>query len=433
LVVPEELRAARAFLSVLHSSIASPVERPSCDTGNAGPGLSIVSSSGPGALGGLATVVRELAGEFASTQPVQIISRFAGGGPSGVSYVARERRRSLQYSGVPLEVVTPSRAATPGLHLVKHLIHRKPLQGSAARYFSLAYRRSIARAVPSNTQVVHLVGAGWELLGFPALQVARERGAIFSVWPAIHPGAWGDSALDARLYTEADVVFAQSKLERASLIDLGVHPSQIVVTGCGPGSGHVGDGARFKARHGLEQSQTVLFIGRKQRYKGYHALCEAMSLVVQRFPRCRLISIGADGELPYPAVEGGVIDLGRCSEDEKADALAACDVFCLPSREESFGIVYVEAWAAGKPVLGGPAPAVRELVRDGVDGFCCSQDPAAIAAKLVMLLSGEELRTALGEAGRQRQQQQFTWPAVAATHRAAFTDALARRAALRSV
>jgi glycosyltransferase involved in cell wall biosynthesis len=391
------------------------------------PGISIVSSSGPDAIGGLATVVRRIAAELASTQPVQIISRFAGDGPPRMSYVAREQPRTICAAGLTVHVVAPSLFATPVLRVVRHLTYREPSQATAARYFSCAFRRPISRATPRNTQIVHSVGAGWELLGFPALQVARERDAIFTVWPAMHPGVWGDSTLDARLYRAADVVFAQSEFERTRLMQMGVRTEQIVVTGCGPGSEQIGDGTRFRTRHGLGDVPLILFIGRKQRYKGYHALGESIALLRQTVPAARLISVGPEGDLPYPDVAGGVLDLGRCTDQDKADALAACDVFCLPSTQEAFGIVYIEAWAAGKPVVGGPAPAVRELVREGVDGFCVPQEPEAVAAKLAELLSDQELRLRLGAAGRDRQQREFTWRKVAATHRDAYAEALARR------
>ncbi len=267
------------------------------------------------------------------------------------------------------------------------------------------------------------------MLGFAALRAARHLHAVFSVWPAIHPGTWGDSTLDAELYKRADLVFAQSRFECGRLIELGVDPRRVIVSGCGPSTRLAGDAARFRSRTSVGDAPLILFIGRKQRYKGYHALCEAMVLLEQVEPRCRLVAVGADGDRPYPPYSARVIDLGRCSDQDKADALAACDVFCLPSIEESFGIVYIEAWAAGKPVVGGTAPAVRELVRDGEDGFCVEQDPRAIANALARLLSDRDLRMRLGEAGRRRQGQHFTWEAVAAAHRAAFGEALARRRA----
>jgi glycosyltransferase involved in cell wall biosynthesis len=273
--------------------------------------------------------------------------------------------------------------------------------------------------------VVHYVGNGWELLGFAALSVARRRRAAFTLLPAVHPGAWGDSSLDVSLYNQADAVFCLSDYERAHLTGLGVEPARLCVTGLAPASDARGDGERFRSRHGLGDRPLILFIARKQRYKGYHALCEAMSDVIKAVPEACLITIGPDGEPPYPPVPSpAILDLGETGEAEKADALAACDVFCMPSTAESFGLVYVEAWSYGKPVVAGPAPAVRELVTEGCSGFCVRQQPDEIAAVLIRLLSHPDFGRRIGAQGRCLQQARFTWDAVGEVHRQVFAEVI---------
>lgn len=393
--------------------------------------ISIVASNGPQAVGGLATVVRNVAGELAKAHPVRIVSRFEGENPNGLSYIDRETPRRVHADNLSVEIIGPAKVAVPGLPLVQPLLYRPLTQSVAKRIFSLAFERSVARAVPRETQVIHFVGAGWELFGFPARAVARRRDAIFSVWPAIHPGVWGDSPVDASLYRDADIVFAQSRFERRRLVEMGVKEDRVVLTGCAPATDHKGDGNAFRARYRLGAAPLVLFIGRKTRAKGYHALCEAFHKLRETVPPARLVVVGTSCERPYPHVDGR-IDLGCCGDREKADALAACDVLCVPSQEESFGIVYVEGWAAGKPVLAGMAPAVQELVREGVDGFCVDQNPDAIAVRLAEMLTQRELRARLGKAGMQRQQAHFTWPAVAALHVAAFAAAQERRGIVRT-
>ena len=128
---------------------------------------------------------------------------------------------------------------------------------------------------------------------------------------------------------------------------------------------------------------------------------------------------------PYPSVPAGAyLDLGRADDADKADALAACDVFCMPSAAESFGIVYVEAWSYGKPVVGGPAPAVRELIENDVTGLVVDEQRAdAVAAALVRLLTDGQLRSRLGSAGRTLQESRYNWPAVIDVHVRAFHGA----------
>jgi glycosyltransferase involved in cell wall biosynthesis len=108
--------------------------------------------------------------------------------------------------------------------------------------------------------------------------------------------------------------------------------------------------------------------------------------------------------------ESSVIRLGVLSDAAKRDFFAGIDAFCLPSRTDSFGLVLLEAWANGKPVVvyraGGPA----DIVRDGVDGFVVKcGDVAGLRAKLLQLANDRELAERMGEAGRQRVATDFVW------------------------
>lgn len=107
----------------------------------------------------------------------------------------------------------------------------------------------------------------------------------------------------------------------------------------------------------------ALFIGRKGRAMGYHALRSAKASLEANRDGLVFVSIGRALELHYPELDSRIdIDLGATDEATKQHPLAACDVLALPSEAESFGIVYVEAWVYCKPVICGTAPASRELV-----------------------------------------------------------------------
>jgi glycosyltransferase involved in cell wall biosynthesis len=126
------------------------------------------------------------------------------------------------------------------------------------------------------------------------------------------------------------------------------------------------------------------------------------SLLVSQIPSCALRDI----DVP--------------DETEKADVLAACDIFCLPSAHESFGIVFVEAWHYGKPVLCGTAPACRELVQDGVTGYWADQNPIKLSARLTELLLNRRLRQEMGMEGKMTQMKRFNEGAFVMTHLDAF-------------
>jgi glycosyltransferase involved in cell wall biosynthesis len=109
-----------------------------------------------------------------------------------------------------------------------------------------------------------------------------------------------------------------------------------------------------------------------------------------------------------------LIELDTVTLQEKTDALAACDVFCLPSTQESFGGVFTEAWSLGKPVVGVDIPAVRALIDEGEEGFLVPPRPEALAERLVYLLERPQMRARLGEAGRRKVEARYTWPHLAA-------------------
>jgi glycosyltransferase involved in cell wall biosynthesis len=100
---------------------------------------------------------------------------------------------------------------------------------------------------------------------------------------------------------------------------------------------------------------------------------------------------------------------GRLRHSEALRCVAAADVFSLPSWKESFGIVYVEAMACGKPVVGVLGQGAEDIFRHGGEGFLVPpQDVAGLAEVLGRLLVDEHLARKLGEAGKQRAGG-FTW------------------------
>lgn len=384
--------------------------------------VSTVSSHGPG---GLSAYLRLLRRALGPSWPTAEVARFGHVGPGCVDYAAREDPHVVPASDVSgtVRVIGPRGLAALGLPRVHHFVNRPPVASMGIRTFISAYAGSLSAAIPPSVEVIHYIGAGWELLGFPAMREARRRGVAFAVTPAVHPGTWGDSALDVRFYRAADAVFALSSFERDHLIRLGVSPEHIHVAPSGPGLEAGGDAVRFRKTHALGARPLVLYVGRKQRYKGYHALCESIASVTSAVPDACLVSVGQDVEPPYPPVpDGAHLDIGPCDEQQKADALAACDVFCMPSDGESLGISYLEAWANRKPVVAGMAPAVAELVQDGTTGFRVANDADAISATLIRVLQDAELRRRLGDAGHALQRAKFTWEAAAELHSDVFAS-----------
>ena len=406
------------------------------DPGSAAP-LSVCLVSPISALdnGGTAAYIRHLGNHLSQQHSVRGVSRRVRSLPQTLAYEDSDTQEVVTVGGGwKTQIIAPHPVLRPVLRRVLSMITRPALQNLGVSVFQAAYDKAVDAAIPENVSVVHYVGTGWELMGFSALASARRRRAAFVITPFVHPGAWGDSFLDVRLYNAADAVFVCSQKEADYLTERGVRPEQFRKIGLAPASDFVGDGKRFREIEGLENRPLVLFIGRKQAYKGYHALRQAIQIVRDTIPDVCFAAAGNELEPPYPPVAPeNFLDLGElkinpADQQRKADALAACDVFAMPSSAEAFGIVYVEAWAYGKPVLGGTAPAVRELVEQGITGLCVEQNDEAIAEALLQLLGDRELRLRMGAAGLARQQKEFTWQAVTAHHVALYEAARSKSA-----
>lgn len=285
----------------------------------------------------------------------------------------------------------------------------------------------IAAALPAKSlselvgkvRWVHFVGTGRDYIGFALARLARMAGVRFTIWPAVHPRDWGDDVLDIRLYRKADAVMCQTFSEERHLAELGVPENKLRVCGLPPMCLEDGNADAIRKALDLGSRPCVLFLGRKDEGKGYFALLKAWPIVLKTFPEACLL-LGGPGD-PHATElaklpQGSFRDLGLASERTKADALAGCDVFCLPSSHESFGIAYVEAWSYHKPVICGTAPACRELIEDGKSGLWADQDPANLAAKIVNLFQDSELAKSMGQYGHSLQQKRFSWEVVANAH-----------------
>jgi len=167
---------------------------------------------------------------------------------------------------------------------------------------------------------------------------------------------------------------------------------------------------------------TILFLGRLDKRKGFEYLLYAFPLVLARFPSARLVVAGGytdEEKEPYvqyvqehriPNVEF----VGYVPSDQKPRYYASCTVFCAPSTGfESFGIVLLEAMAAGKPIVASNIVGYRTVMQDGQQGLMVApEDEHALARALIQLLSNPQLRAQMGEEGH-RTAARYSWRQVA--------------------
>ena len=162
----------------------------------------------------------------------------------------------------------------------------------------------------------------------------------------------------------------------------------------------------------------VLFVGRAEERKGLPVLLAAFSALVEHVPS-RLTVVGAEQEeldryVGDPELASHIDAHGRVSDEELWRHLGQADVLCAPSLAgESFGMVLIEAFAAGTPVIASRIGGYTDVVNDGSDGVLVPPaDPQPLAEELQRLWHEPERREAMGAAGRESAQR-YAWPRVA--------------------
>jgi len=114
-------------------------------------------------------------------------------------------------------------------------------------------------------------------------------------------------------------------------------------------------------------------------------------------------------------------------DEDGPSIMDACDLLALPSVEESFGMVMIEAWMCGKPVIGADIASTRCIIEVGVDGFTAKPfDSADLARKILDLLADPGKRASFGDRGRAKVLSKYTWTHVTDAWENAFRKAASR-------
>jgi len=265
---------------------------------------------------------------------------------------------------------------------------------------------------------------------------ARRAGARLALMPCTHPGQerYFLSRRLVGLYRQADAVIALTAQEREKMIQAGVPAARIAVTGAGvdPGEARGADGSRFRQKYGLPPAAPLIaFVGHKTAGKGALHLLEAARALLPARPDLTLALAGASTPafdrahqaLP-PALRARVLDL-QVTDREKHDLLAASTALALPSHDDSFGIVLLEAWLHARPVVGARAGGIPDVIEEGRTGLLVPYgDVPALATALAYLLDHPGEAAALGARGRERTLARWTWDAVYGRLLAAYDLAL---------
>lgn len=261
-------------------------------------------------------------------------------------------------------------------------------------------------AVPGVPHFVYTDHAHLANLGYPGFDQRRLSSARFL-------------RMESEVFHSASMVFVRSQHVRDVIVHgYGCPADRVAVVGVGPNTPpprHTGERAWNGGR--------IAFVGVDWERKGGPDLVAAFETVRAEHPTARLEIIGCE-----PAGIGGegITVHGRLTENAVADLLGACDLFCLPTHAEPFGVAFVEAMHAGLPVVATAVGAIPELVEPGVTGELVEPgDVQRLAQALTSCVGDPAHSIAMGERGREIAARRYTWDVVMGRIRELVTARLA--------
>ena len=260
------------------------------------------------------------------------------------------------------------------------------------------------------------------------LRLARRLHVPFLLTPFLHLGDPEDANDRTRKgYTSpallslahaADRVFVQTRLERQELVHHGIAQEKLVLLGLGvePQECTGGDPEKARREWNVQKDEVVVgHLANQSREKGTIDLLRSAEHLWRQGKQFRLVLAGPEmanfrsfWDRWRPS--GPVIRLGQINDCQKRDFFAGIDIFALPSRSDSFGLVLLEAWANGLPNVAYRAGGVAEVIQHDQDGLLvrCG-DTDQLATALGLLIDDAALRQRFGAIGKARTLRDFRW------------------------
>jgi phosphatidylinositol alpha-mannosyltransferase len=350
---------------------------------------------------------------------IGIVCPYAWDVPGGVSAHIRDQAETLIEMGHDVSVITP----------VEDPDSLPPYAVDGGRPRSVPYNGSVARltfGVKATARVRRWIREG----EFDVLHVHEPLApslGVLACWSARGPMvATVHSSIERSRVLVTGYYLAQTALEKISaLVAVSEHARRTIVDHLGGDAVLIPNGVRvdhYQDAQPLREwpGPAIGFLGRMDEpRKGLPILLEAFAGIRARIPDAILVLIGPGepdevlADVPA-ALRSGIVVLGRLNEADKARALASLSVYVAPNTGgESFGIVLLEAMAAGAPVVASDLDAFARVLDEGRCGALFPVgDAAALEATVVDLLGNDEERRRLAAAGARRVAA-YDWRTVA--------------------
>ena len=350
---------------------------------------------------------------------IGIVCPYAWDVPGGVQAHIRDQAETLIEMGHDVSVITP----------VEDPDALPPYAVDGGRPRPVPYNGSVARltfGVKATARVRRWIREG----GFDVLHVHEPLApslGVLACWAARGPiVATVHSSIERSRVLVTGYYLAQTALEKISaLVAVSEHARRTIVDHLGGDAVLIPNGVRVDHYEGAQPLRTwegpaIGFLGRMDEpRKGLPILLEAFAGIRARVPGATLVLIGPGdpddvlADVPED-VRAGIVPLGRLDEGEKARALASLDAYVAPNTGgESFGIVLLEAMAAGAPVVASDLDAFARVLDGGRCGALFPVgDAAALEETVVDLLGDPAARAELVAAGSRRVTA-YDWRTVA--------------------
>lgn len=240
------------------------------------------------------------------------------------------------------------------------------------------------------------------------------------------------SATTLEAIKKSDCYIANTYYEKERLIKLGVDAETIAVAGSSVDMDLFKNGNRnyYRDLFKLKETDILLgYIGRIEATKNLDVLLAAFELISHSVGNIHLVIAGYTNSTYAKVIEKNIASLRKrsninihtvysLSETEKVNLYHALDIFISPSVNESFGMVFLEAWCCRKPVIAMSTGAIRSVINDGIDGLLCMPcNAGTLATKTMVLVHNERLRRSMGENGYQKTEDNYTWDIIAKKYR----------------
>ncbi len=346
-----------------------------------------------------------------------------------VQYVCQELRRN----NVHVEILAQDMEGAATFDAAQsYAIHRYPGQGRLSSLVPIV--KTVFYALKGHANILfigHMMstyGLGawllWRIFRLPYVILIHGFDLVDS---------WRQSRLDnlvsGLILKDAALILANSEYTKRVVLErIGDVEGKVTVInpGVDPDIFRPGiDTSAVKQLYGIGDSRVILTVSRLVPKKNHDNILRALVKVVQKIPNLKYLIVGKGPEearlksiVEQLGIQEQVVFTGFVKHTTLPPYYCLCDVFIMPScvagdNFESFGIVFSEASACGKPVIGSKTGGISDAVIDGVTGLLVEpNDVNDIAQALTSLLMDEQLSQTLGKNGRARVENELTWQAM---------------------